>query len=464
MIGSRFLTIVMLTSWLGLLAADRPNIILCMADDQGWEETGYYGHPVLKTPTLDKMAESGLRLDRFYSAAPNCGPTRGSVMTGRNANRFGLFGPNWAMRPEENTLGNLIKTAGYATGHFGKWHLGPVKAGAPNNPGAAGFDEWLSHDNFFEMDPVLVRNGAPPETFKGESSEIIVEAAIDFIERATEANKPFFTIVWFGSPHGPYLATEEDRRLYAGIVSEALADRYGEITAMDRAIGMLRDALGDLGVADNTLLWFCSDNGVPKTVRYQPVLKGSKGTLYEGGVRVPGIIEWPERIQEPRISSIPGVTSDMLPTLCELLGIPLPDRPLDGISLVDLLDGKMTWRPTPIAFWKYESGKEKKGERWLAAEIQKGTTPTVRNPGIDFLNFKHPVAKTKDFGGDAAIMDNRYKLLRPKKSEVELYDILEDLGETQNLAKTKPQVVESLSRKLLNWQASVELSLAGSDY
>ena len=462
--GGLLLILVLLTGGVNAFAAERPNIVLCMADDLGWEETGYNGHPVLKTPTLDEIAQSGLRLDRFYAAAPNCGPTRGSVMTGRNANRFGLFGPNWAMRPEEITLGNLIKSAGYVTGHFGKWHLGPVKKGAPNNPGAAGFDEWLSHDNFFEMDPVLVRNGAPPEIHKGESSEIIVEAAIEFIERLSNKNRPFFVIVWFGSPHGPYIATEEDSRLYSGKVSDELADRYGEITAMDRSIGRLRDWLRAEGVADNTLHWFCSDNGVPRQVAHEPELKGGKGTLYEGGVRVPGLIEWPEGIQKPRISSIPGVTSDILPTLCELLGIPVPDRPLDGVSLVDLLNGEMTARPSPIAFWKYKSGKEKKGERWLPAELQKGTTPTVRNPGIDFLNFKHPVAKTKDFEGDASILHNRYKLLRLGKSVVELYDIVKDPGETQNLASSKPEVLESLSQKLLKWQRSVELSLSGADY
>ena len=149
----------------------RPNIILCMADDQGWEETTYNGHPAVQTPVLDEMAQSGLRFDRFYSAAPNCGPTRGSVMTGRHSNRFGLFGPNWAMRPEEITLAEILHEAGYATGHFGKWHLGPVKAEAPNCPGHQGFDEWLSHDNFFEMDPTLSRNGAAPTVHQGESSD-----------------------------------------------------------------------------------------------------------------------------------------------------------------------------------------------------------------------------------------------------------------------------------------------------
>ena len=148
-------------------AAKRPNIILCMGDDHGWNETGYNGHPYVRTPVLDQMAGRGLRFDRFYAAAPVCSPTRGSVMTGRHPNRYGTFAPNFSIRPEEITLAQLLKPAGYACGHFGKWHLGPVKAGSPTNPGAMGFDTWLAHDNFFEMNPPLVRDGGPPRIYPG---------------------------------------------------------------------------------------------------------------------------------------------------------------------------------------------------------------------------------------------------------------------------------------------------------
>ena len=129
------------------LGAERPNIILLMGDDHGWDETGYNGHPHLKTPVLDEMAAAGLRLDRFYSAHPSCSPTRGSVMTGRHPNRYGTFSPGYSIRPEEVTIAHLLNKAGYVCGHFGKWHLGPVKASSPTNPGAMGFDEWLSHES-----------------------------------------------------------------------------------------------------------------------------------------------------------------------------------------------------------------------------------------------------------------------------------------------------------------------------
>lgn len=165
-------------------AADRPNIILLMGDDHGWDEAGYNGHPHLHTPVLDEMAAAGLKLNRFYSAHPSCSPTRASVMTGRHPNRCGTFAPNWSTRPEEITIARLLSQAGYRCGHFGKWHLGPVKADSPISPGAMGFDEWLAHDNFFELNPQFSRNGGPPEQFEGESSEILIEEAIRFIEKS----------------------------------------------------------------------------------------------------------------------------------------------------------------------------------------------------------------------------------------------------------------------------------------
>ena len=195
-----FLLSVPLTS----LAAAPPNIILMMGDDHGWEETGYNGHPHVKTPVLDEMAATGLRFERFYAAHPSCSPTRASFLTGRHPNRMGTFAPGWSLRPEEITIAHLLAKAGYHCVHFGKWHVGAVKAGSPVNPGAMGFHEWLSHDNFFELNPSFSRNGGPPEVFKGESSEILIREAIAGIGRARTANKPFFQVIWFGSPHEPY--------------------------------------------------------------------------------------------------------------------------------------------------------------------------------------------------------------------------------------------------------------------
>ena len=177
---------------------ESPNIVLLMGDDHGWDEVGYNGHPFVQTPVLDEMAEVGMRFDRFYAGHPSCSPTRGSFLTGRHPNRYGTFAPNWSLRPEEITIAHILQKAGYATAHFGKWHVGPVKKESPTSPGAMGFDEWLSHDNFFELDPVLSRNGEKPELIRGESSEIIIDEAIRFIEKTSSAQQPFMIVVWFG--------------------------------------------------------------------------------------------------------------------------------------------------------------------------------------------------------------------------------------------------------------------------
>src|SRR5262245_18154891 len=191
-----------------------PNVVLLMGDDHGWEETGYHGHPHVKTPVLDEMAATGLRLDRFYAAHPSCSPTRGSFLTGRHPNRYGTFTPGCSTRPEEITIAHILRKAGYHCGHFGKWHVGAVKAASPVCPCAMGFHEWLSHDNFFELNPSLSRNGGDPQVYEGESSEILVKEAIRFIDRTRAGGQPFFVIVWFGSCHEPYSGLPGDLALY----------------------------------------------------------------------------------------------------------------------------------------------------------------------------------------------------------------------------------------------------------
>lgn len=475
-----FLCCLLLGASVHAAGAARPNLVLMMSDDQGWGETGYNGHPHLRTPVLDEMARTGLRLDRFYAASPVCSPTRASVMTGRHANRSGAFAPNWSTRPEEITIARILREAGYRTGHFGKWHLGPVKRESPLNPNRMGFDEYLSHDNFFEMNPPLSRNGAAPEIVPGESSEVIVEAAITFARRVRTEGRSFLIVIHFGSPHSPYSGRPEDIAPYASLGSP-LSERFAEIAAMDRAIGQFRAALRELQVRDDTLVWFNSDNGmtwegVPDAQRkdqFNAGWRGHKGDLYEGGVLVPGLIEWPAVIRVPRSSAVRAVTSDILPTVLDLLGLkhPAPQRPLDGISLKPLIvDGTMRERPSPIGFWKYAAQQENRNERWISAELARGTTPTTRNPAIDFQNFRHPVARTADFGGEAAWTDNRYKLVtgegRRAKSgpRTELYDLIADPHETRDLAANHPDIVARMTRELHAWQRSVERSLSGADY
>lgn len=473
----------------------RPNIVLLMGDDHGWEETGYNGHPYLKTPALDAMAASGLRMDRFYSGHPSCSPTRGSVLTGRHPNRYGTFYPGCSLRPEEITVARILRSTGYATAHFGKWHVGPVKAASPTNPGAMGFDEWLSHDNFFELNPVLSRNGGPPEKFQGESSEIIIDETIKFIDKATKSGKPFFTVVWFGSPHEPYSGLEKDLALYddlpekyadrmVGLTSnetgkrvkrplrDVLRERFAEITAMDRAIGTLRDHLKTKGLRENTLVWYCGDNGIPPSGLAESRFRALKGHVYEGGTRVPGVLEWPARIPKPQVTAVNAVTSDMLPTLCALAGAAPPIRPLDGINLGPVFDGTMTSRPKPICFWNFRGAKRpgQKPEPYIDPELQKGTTPLVKLmrgiPYRNFVNNRYTDTLEGDFEGPRVILDNDLKLVvdGSKDSGVELFNLAEDPGEKTNILKSNPELAKDLQARLRTWQESVLHSLQGKDY
>ena len=404
-------------------AESRPNVILCMTDDQGWgdvsyNESGRLSKGGFKTVELDRMAAAGLRFDRFYAAAAYCSPTRGSCLTGRNPYRYGVTSPGRPLKLEEKTIAQALAEAGYRTGHFGKWHLNgksgpgkPVMKDDPLNPGAFGFQHWVSVSNYFEQDWTFSRNGELLET-KGDGSDVIVAEALRWLdERKDSSRVPFFAVIWFGNPHTPHQPTAADLKAAGG-------DReLAEIAGVDRAMGTLRKALRERGLAGNTMLWFCSDNGRPGP---NNPLKGKKGGVYEGGIRVPGICEWPARVKPAR-THVPAVTSDFYPTILAAAGISLPEnkpQPIDGINLLPLLEGKMTERPGPIGF----------------------------------------------IGGKTmAWTDNRYKLIRNHKS-LELFDLTEDIGETQNIAEEKPEIVERMGKELETWAASVNRSKEGADY
>ena len=434
-------------------AAERPpNVVLIMADDQGWGDTGYNGHPELKTPNLDDLAKNGLRLNRFYTAHFNCSPTRASVMTGRHPNRMGTFSPGSPIRAQELTVARVLQSAGYATGHFGKWHLNgksgdknttelpgrAILAGDPLSPGRMGFDEWVSADNFFDLDPVLGRNGVA-EKFHGDSSDVTTDEALKFIRRQAGAGKPFLSVVWFGSPHVPHQALAADKAAYAAL-PEKDQNYYGEITAVDRSVGRLRTVLRELKVADNTLLWYCSDNGGNEGPKSTGNLRGSKGTLWEGGLRVPGLVEWPARIAKPFVSETPCSTLDIYPTVLAATGAVAQHQiqPLDGLSLLPVFDRESESRTKAIPFWNH-AGKQP-GHAAL----------------LDWPYKLHTNAKTgrdnKATNGDETI------------PAVQLYDVSKDPKETTDLAAKEPDRVARMTAALEAWKASVEKSLSGADY
>ncbi len=429
-------------------ATARPNIVLVMADDQGWGDTGYNGHPELKTPNLDALAASGLRLNHFYAAHCNCSPTRGSVMTGRHPVRYGTFRPGAPIRAQELTVARVLQSAGYATGHFGKWHLNgkngdkntteipgrAILAADPLSPGRMGFDEWVSADNFFDLDPVLGRAGVP-EKFHGDSSDVTTDEALKFIRKQAAAGKPFLSVVWFGSPHVPHLALPADRAAYSAL-PEKEQNYYGEITAVDRSVGRLRAALRKLKVSDNTIFWYCSDNGGHEGPKSTGQLRGQKGSLWEGGLRVPGLVEWPARIAQPFISETVCSTLDIYPTVLAATGAVAQNQvqPLDGVSLLPLFERKTESRPKPLPFWDHGTGHA----AWLDWPYKLHTKPVTTR-----------YTKSKEDRDLPAAL---------------LYDLSRDPKETTDLAAQEPDRVAKMTAALAAWQASVEKSLTGADY
>ena len=448
-------------------AVERPNFILCMTDDQGWGDVGYNGHPVLQTPELDAMASAGLRLDRAYAAHPVCSPTRASFLTGRHPNRMACFSWGHTLRPEETTIAEALKTAGYATGHFGKWHVGSCDPRDEVSPGQSGFDTWVSSPNFYENDPFFSHNGKVAQA-SGESSQVTVEAALEFIKSQSGRDQPFVAVIWFGNPHTPHEATAELKALYPN-QSPAEQNYYGEITGVDRAMGHLRKQLREMNLADNTLLWFTSDNGPQKrSPGSSGGLRGAKSDLWEGGVRVPGILEWPGRITPGRVSNVPVVTSDIFPTIMELAGVTPTDRQpvLDGVSVAGLIDEKMTNRSAPIGFWIWpEKGiPVRSSELLLELRDNPPATPPERTPA----SRTEQIFSIDDRPGNAAWLDGDWKLylIRQdgKKDRWELYNLAKDRAEKTNLADKHPERVEKMRTALLDWQNSVIQSLNGEDY
>ena len=422
----RWLVINLFLFATSLIGADKPHIVLIMADDQGWAQMGYMGHPYLKNrmPNLDAMAQAGLRFDRFYAAAPVCTPTRASVLTGRTPSRTGAHGLHKRLCLQEKTLSGVLKNAGYATAHFGKWHLNGVKGPGmpilpndPNHPGRYGFDFWLSMTNFFEMNPILSRKGNF-EYIEGESSELMILEALQFIK--SNNTKPTFSVIWYGSPHFPFICLDADRE---GFPEGKHGDHLGEIVAIDRSVGRLRKGLRDLGIEKDTLIWYTSDNGGldidPDSTGH---LRGFKGSLYEGGIRVPAIIEWPGKIK-PAITRFPASTMDITPTLIDLLDLPEDSMldVVDGDSILPLFKGKMPTRDHSIPF------------------TTKGT----------------------------ALIDGKFKLLSigpAKNKNFVLYDLEEDPSESKDISIDHPERFLRMKTEAEELKVSVEASALGKDY
>ena len=374
-----------------------PNIILIMCDDLGFGDLQCYEpKSIIKTPHINQMASEGIRFTRFYSAAPVCSPTRGSCLTGRHPYRYGIYSANTGHLPEEEiTIPELLKPLDYRSGHFGKWHLGTLtktiedaNRGGPkganhfSTPSMHGFDEsFVTESKVPTFDPMrspidASKNGwdaltqdSPSKFYgtrfwdhqlrevksnlEGDTSRVVMDRVIPFLEDAIESDAPFFATIWFHAPHLPVVASSRHVKPYQHH-SSYHRNYYGCVTAMDEQVGRLRTFLKEAKIADNTILWFCSDNGPEGNSTKAPGsasnLRGRKRSLYEGGVRVPGILVWPNSFQ-PQTITTPAVTSDILPSLLDILQIQYPSsRPLDGTSLSAIVHGKKRSRDFPIGF------------------------------------------------------------------------------------------------------------------
>jgi len=425
-------------------AAERPNIVFILADDLGYGDLKCYGHPYARTPNLDRLAQQGTRFTQYYSNGATCCPARTALMTGKFCASFQRYPADYGLG-SRITVTELLKQAGYRTGHFGKWHLGPE-----TKDGTYGIDCIRTGE---EGDRLRAGRHDP---IRGRDSPIFDEA-IRFIE----ANKdgPFYVNIWGHISHHPVnpapslverwnhlkvdprdfpLPMQEkfaQVKAAQGDISDGMRRYLAEIEALDADVGRLLNRLDELGLTRNTIVVFSSDQGADMThaglggLRFNLMgcngpFRGGKHTFYEGGVRVPFIVRWPGRVPQDVVnetSVISGV--DWLPTICSLAGVTINAADFDGEDRSGVWLGKDSERTRPL-FWK---------------------TNNVRS--------------------EIVIRDGKWKLFYPnrKKGELELYDILADPGEMRNLASQNLEVVKDLMEKILNWNATLPTEYTKSD-
>ncbi len=435
---------------------DKPNIVLIITDDQGWGDLGYHGNPDIRTPVLDDLARNSIRFNQFYVSTV-CAPTRSCLMTVRYSLRTGVYdtyngGAN--MATEETTIAEVLRDNGYRTGMFGKWHLGD---NYPLRPQEQGFHHSLMHRSggmaqvgdvttYFRFDsayfdPIFLENGKEVQ-MNGYCSDIFTEEAIKFLEKGTD--RPFFVYLSFNAPHTPLQLPGEYEAMYDTVSfdstryprferpfpemneshKEAARKVYGMVTNIDDNIGKLRKALDRLNLTENTIFIFMTDNG-PQQVRYVGGMRGRKGSVYEGGVRVPFFMYHPQLANNRDIET-PSAHIDIFPTLLDLCGISTGQSNVDGLSLAALIQGDQT--PEPFQ------------ERPLFFHWQRGFPEPYRNVAVRQANYKLVGMQAGE---------------HVSATELELYDLAKDPSELRNIAHEKPEVAESLKKIFDDWYKDV---------
>ena len=316
--------------------AAQPNLILFLADDLGYGDLASYGHPIIKTPNLDAFAHQGVRLTQCYSASAVCSPSRSALLTGRTPFRNGVY--TWIaeggvahLRTSEIALPRLLKDAGYATCHSGKWHLnGLFNNLAQPQPGDHGYDWWMATQNnagpSHENPSNFVRNGQPVGPLQGYSAPLVVGEAITWLKEKRDTSKPFFLAVWTHEPHYPIKSDPKFKALYPNLTDDVQREHHANVTQMDHAFGMLMKSLDEQKLTDSTFVFFTSDNG-PEGDGITTPGRGSSGglrerkrSMHEGGIRVPGLARWPGKIKPGTTSEVPVIGSDVFPTMLAIAG------------------------------------------------------------------------------------------------------------------------------------------------
>jgi arylsulfatase A-like enzyme len=437
-----------------LFAADRPNVLLVITDDQGYGDLGCHGNPVVKTPTIDRFATQAVECTHFY-VCPVCSPTRSSLLTGRYNYRTGIvdtFLGRSMMRPNEVTLAGLLATAGYRTGLFGKWHLGDNYPLRPQDRGfqdvlmnrGGGLGQPSDYPGSSYYKPVLEHNGTV-EQFDRYCTDAYTDAALRFIEGSK--GKPFFCYVPYNCPHAPLQAPEAETAPYTKmdlspaafpkvgqpvtqrvLRPDLLARLYGMETNIDTNFGRLLAKLDELKLAENTIVIFLTDNG-PQEGRYNAGLRGLKGTVYEGGIRVPFFVRWPAGgVGGGRKVDAASAHIDVLPTLAAAGGVEPPkDRTIDGVNLLPLWRGEAKVQAERTLFFQWHRGDAPEKFRACAA----------RGPRYKLVQA-------------AGVQANaRYT---PK---FELFDLTADPFEQHDLADQHPEIVVKLKGEYEHWFADV---------
>jgi len=444
----RFLLIVFIVfnSCISPIENKKPNVIIIITDDQGFGDLGINENPNIITPNIDQFASESIQFDNFF-VSPVCAPTRASLMTGRYSLRTGVrdtYNGGAIMSNTETTIAEILKEADYSTGIFGKWHLGD---NYPFRPSEQGFDESIIHlaggigqvgdfTNYYKgntsyFDPILWKNNKKNQ-YDGYCSDIFAENAVKFIEK--NKNKPFFCYLSFNAPHTPLQVPKKYYDMYkdldpeVGFMDESLASKmsekdkedarriYGMVTNVDDNVGKVLNKLTELGIEEETIIIFMTDNG-PQQFRYNSNMKGLKGTVYNGGTRVPFYIKYAEKFKNSKVISRMSAHIDILPTILELCNLKIPsDRKIDGQSLVPLINSKPFNDRHLFSYWT-----RRFPEKYINMSIQNDNYKLVGNNDYN--------GKIKDF---------------------ELYDLIADPLESKNVINQNIEIAKSFKIEMDN--------------